>query len=82
MKLSITPINDGNSEVQNAVPDYDIKLNGVSLTDTDADFKITELNLNMRAGTEPKLTIHTELDPMVVKNLLVNVDVKQNDPDR
>lgn len=82
MKLSITRTGDNHNEIQNVPIGYDVKLNDISLTDIGNDMKVTELNLNMRAGKNPKLTIYADADPMVIKELLTDVEIKKNNSDK
>ncbi|MCG0677902.1 hypothetical protein IMAU80009_02573 [Lactiplantibacillus plantarum] len=82
MKLSITRTGDNHNEIQNVPIGYDVKLNDISLTDIGNDMKVTELNLNMRAGENPKLTIYADADPMVIKELLTDVEIKKNTSDK
>lgn len=78
MKLSITPIGDSHSKVENVPIGYDVKLNDISLKAIDNNMKVTELNLNMRAGQKPELIIHADANPVMIENLLTNVKIKRN----
>lgn len=82
MKLSIIPTNDYHNEIQNVPIGYDVKLNDISLMDIVNDLKVTELNLNMRAGEKPELIIHADIDPVVIKDLLTNVKIKKNNSNK
>lgn len=79
MKLSITPANDKSANVEQVPIGYNVKVNDVSLAKE--GLKVTEINLNMRAGEKPKLTIYTDADPIMVESLLANVKIKKNNSD-
>lgn len=79
MKLSITPTNDKSASVEQVPIGYNVKVNDVSLAKE--GLKVTEINLNMRAGEKPKLTIYTDADPIMVESLLTNVKIKKNNSD-
>ncbi|MFO1546586.1 hypothetical protein ABC418_17215 [Lactiplantibacillus plantarum] len=79
MQLSITPANDKSANVEQVPIGYNVKVNDVSLAKE--GLKVTEINLNMRAGEKPKLTIYTDADPIMVESLLTNVKIKKNNSD-